>query len=39
VALGVLAGAPVAVEVLVVDRGGHVVGTAGELQGRSRARE
>jgi cobalt-precorrin-5B (C1)-methyltransferase len=39
VVLGVLAGAPVAVEVLVVDREGHVVGTAGELEGRSRARE
>jgi cobalt-precorrin-5B (C1)-methyltransferase len=39
VALHVLAGAPVAVEVLVVDREGHVVGTAGELEGRSRACE
>jgi cobalt-precorrin-5B (C1)-methyltransferase len=38
-AQGVLAGAPVAVEVLVVDREGHVVGTAGEAPGRSRARE
>lgn len=30
-ALGVLAGAPVAVEVLVVDRGGRVVGSSGVL--------
>jgi cobalt-precorrin-5B (C1)-methyltransferase len=40
VALEVLAGAPVDVEVLVVDRQGHVVGTAGELPpGLARAGE
>ena len=38
VAVGVLAGAPVAVEVLVVDRDGHVVGSAGPAS-RSRAAE
>jgi cobalt-precorrin-5B (C1)-methyltransferase len=38
VALEVLAGAPVAVEVLVVDRAGHVVGSAGSVP-RSRAAE